>query len=383
MDETVQQIPRIGQPGPAANPPPPPESAPSNTAARWRIIAPAVAVIAALSCVALATLRWDDWIARTPVQSTDDAYVRAQITLLSSRVAAAVKTVAVDDFQRVKAGDLLLEIDPADYLAQVAQAEASVSAAKAGLDNLANQIELQQAMIMQADAQIISVAALETQAEQEEERQGALVKTQSGTLQKFQQATATYDKAKADHKASAAFAAAQRRQLIVLEGTRAQRTAELRAAEATRDAAKLRLSYTRVSAPFDGVVSERKVQAGDYVNIGSNLISVVPLPNVYVIANYKETQLRRVLPGQKVEVTADTFKGETLHGRVERVSPASGSQFALLPPDNATGNFTKVVQRIPVRIQFERGQPLLEKLRPGMSVTTRIHTDEGAADGAK
>ncbi len=383
MDETVQQIPRIGQPGPSANPPPAPQSVASDSAARWRLIAPAVAVIAALGCVALATLRWDDWIASTPVQRTDDAYVRAQITLLSSRVAAAVKTVAVDDFQRVKAGDLLLEIDPADYLAQVAQAEASVSAARAGLDNLANQIELQQAMIMQADAQIISITALETQAEQEEERQGALVKTQSGTLQKFQQATAAYDKAKADHKASEAFAAAQRRQLIVLEGTRAQRAAELRAAEATRDAAKLRLSYTRVTAPFDGVVSERKVQAGDYVNIGSNLISVVPLPNVYVIANYKETQLRRVLPGQKVEVTADTFRGETLLGRVERVSPASGSQFALLPPDNATGNFTKVVQRIPVRIQFERGQPLLEKLRPGMSVTTRIHTDEGAADGAK
>jgi membrane fusion protein (multidrug efflux system) len=379
MDQTVQQIPRIVQPAATASP----QVELAKARDRWRIIAPSVAVIAALSCVALATIRWDSWVANRPVQSTDDAYVRAQITLLSSRVAAAVKTVAVDDFERVKAGELLLEIDPADYLAQVAQAEASVSAAKAGLDNLANQVELQRAMIMQADAQTNSVSALETQAEQEEERQSALVKTQSGTLQKFQQATAAYDKAKADHKASEAFAAAQRRQLTVLEGTREQKAAELRAAEATRDAAKLRLGYTRVVAPFDGVVSERKVQAGDYVNVGSNLISVVPLPNVYVIANYKETQLRQVQPGQKVDIAADTFKGETLHGRVERVSPASGSQFALLPPDNATGNFTKVVQRIPVRIQFDPDQPLLGKLRPGMSVTTRIHTEEGQADGTR
>jgi membrane fusion protein, multidrug efflux system len=382
MDQIVQNIPRIGQQASNAHSPPS-QSATPKVNGGWRMIAPAVAVVAALGCVALATLRWDDWVANMPVQSTDDAYVRAQITLLSSRVAAAVKNVAVDDFQRVKAGDLLLEIDPADYLAQVAQAEASVSAAKAGLDNLANQIELQRAMIMQADAQIISVAALQTQAEQEEGRQEALVKTQSGTLQKFQQATAAFDKAKADHKASEAFAVAQRRQLTVFEGTREQKAAELRAAEATLGAAKLRLGYTRVTAPFDGVVSERKVQAGDYVNVGSNLISVVPLPHVYVIANYKETQLQRVRPGQKVDVTADTFKGELLKARVERVSPASGSQFALLPPDNATGNFTKVVQRIPVRIQFESGQPLLEKLRPGMSVTTRIHTDEGAGDERK
>ncbi len=131
------------------------------------------------------------------------------------------------------------------------------------------------------------------------------------------------------------------------------------------------------------MVSERQVQPGDYVNIGSSLISVVPLPDVYVIANYKETQLTRVKPGQPVEIVVDTFSNETLRGRVERISPASGSQFALLPPDNATGNFTKVVQRVPVRIALDKGQPLLERLLPGMSVETRIHTDEAGADGRK
>jgi membrane fusion protein (multidrug efflux system) len=169
----------------------------------------------------------------------------------------------------------------------------------------------------------------------------------------------------------------------VLSGTKKERAADLDAAKATLAAARLKLGYTRVVAPFDGVVGERQVQPNDYVNIGSSLINVVPLPDVYVIANYKETQLTRVRPGQPVDITVDSLPGERLHGRVERVAPASGSQFALLPPDNATGNFTKVVQRIPVRIQFDKGQPTLERLLPGMSVVTRIHTDAAGTDGGK
>jgi membrane fusion protein (multidrug efflux system) len=176
-------------------------------------------------------------------------------------------------------------------------------------------------------------------------------------------------------RASRAVIAAQRHQLEVLAGTKKQRTADLLGAQASLAAARLRLGYTKIVAPFDGVVGERQVQPGDYVNIGSSLINIVPLPNVYVIANYKETQLTRVRPGQPVEITIDTFPDQTLHGTVERVSPASGSQFALLPPDNATGNFTKVVQRIPVRIALDKGQPLL----PGMSAVTRIRVDESAA----
>ena len=276
------------------------------------------------------------------------------LTRLSSRVAGEVLTVAVTDFQRVKAGDLLMQIDPADYQAQVAQAEAAVAAAQAALDNLNNQVELQYATIAQAEAAQVSAAATEVEARQEQERQQSLTQTEAGTRQRLEQATAAYAKAQADVRASRAVIAAQRHQLEVLSGTKKQRAADLEGAKATLAAAKLKLGYTRIVAPFDGVVGERQVQPGDYVNIGTNLINVVPLPKVYVIANYKETQLTRVRPGQPVEITVDSFPSEKLRGRVERIAPASGSQFALLPPDNATGNFTKVVQRVPVRIQFER-----------------------------
>jgi membrane fusion protein, multidrug efflux system len=341
------------------------------------------AILAAFGFIALATLRWDAWVGNAVIQTTNDAYVRAELTRLSSRVAGEVLVVAVKDFQRVKAGDLLVQIDPADYEAQVAQAEAGVAGGQAALDNLDNQVELQYATIAQGEAQQVSAAAQEVEARQEEERQQSLTKTEAGTRQKLEQATANYARAQADVRASRALIAAERHQLEVLSGTKKQRTADVQGAKAALAAARLKLGYTKIVAPFDGVVGERQVQAGDYVNIGSNLINVVPLPHVYVIANYKETQLTRVKPGQAVDVTVDSFPRERLHGRVERVAPASGSQFALLPPDNATGNFTKVVQRIPVRIQLDKGQPLLERLLPGMSVVTRIDTGEAGADGGK
>ena len=347
----------------------------------WRRLAvPLLAVAAMAVFIVLATLRWDVWVGGRAIQTTNDAYIRAQTTRLSSRVAGEVKAVAVSDFQRVKAGDLLIQIDPADYEAQMAQAEAAVAGAQAALDNLANQVELQYATIAQVEAQRVSAQAAEVEARQEQERQQALTRTEAGTRQKFEQAIAAYAKAQADVKASGASIAAQRHQLEVLAGTRKQRAADLLGAKASLEAARLRLGYTRIAAPFDGVVSERQVQPGDYVNIGSSLISVVPLPDVYVIANYKETQLTRVRPGQPVEIVVDTFSGEILRGHVERISPASGSQFALLPPDNATGNFTKVVQRVPVRIALDKDQPLLDRLLPGMSVTASIHTDAPAAD---
>jgi membrane fusion protein (multidrug efflux system) len=346
-----------------------------------RLAIPLFAVLVALAFIALATVRWDEWVGGARIQTTDDAYVRAELTRLSSRVAGEVLTVAVRDFQHVKAGDLLVQIDPADYQAQVDQAEAGVVGAQAALDNLSNQVELQYATIAQAEAQLVSAQAQEVEAREERDRQQSLTQTEAGTRQKLEQATAGYARAQADVQANRALIAAQRHQLEVLSGTKKQRAADLEGAKATRAAARLRLGYTRITAPFDGVVGEREVQPGDYVNIGSNLINVVPLPDVYVIANYKETQLTRVKPGQPVDVTVDSFPNETLHGRVERIAPASGSQFALLPPDNATGNFTKVVQRIPVRIALDKGQPLLERLLPGMSVVTRIHTDAAAAHG--
>jgi membrane fusion protein (multidrug efflux system) len=265
------------------------------------------AVLAAFVFIALATLRWDAWIGSATVQTTNDAYVRAELTRLSSRVAGEVITVAVQDFQRVKAGDLLVQIDPADYAAQVAQAEASVAAAQAALDNLSNQVELQYATIAQAEAQLVSAAAQEVEARQEQERQQSLSQTESGTRQKLEQATAAFAKAQADVRASRAVIAAQRHQLEVLSGTKKQRAADIEGAKATLAAARLKLGYTKIVAPFDGVTGERQVQPGDYVNIGTNLINVVPLPNVYVIANTRETQLTQVKPGQPVEITVDSF----------------------------------------------------------------------------
>lgn len=354
-------------------------AAPSSLWSRLAI--PLFAVIVALAFVGLATLRFDEWVGNATTQTTNDAYVRSELTRLASRVSGEVQTVAVSDFQRVKAGDILVQIDPADYQAQVAQAEATVAAAQAALDNLANQIELQYATIAQAQAARLSADALEVEARQEQERQQSLSQSESGTRQRFEQAVANYAKAQADVRASRAVIAAQQHQLEVLQGTRKQRAADLDAAKAALASARLKLGYTRITAPFDGVVGERQVQQGDYVNIGTSLINVVPLPKVYVIANFKETQLTHVALGQPVEISVDGFPRQTLRGKVERIAPATGSQVALLPPDNATGNFTKVVQRIPVRIEFDDNQPLLARLVPGMSVVTSIDTK--ARDGAK
>jgi membrane fusion protein (multidrug efflux system) len=391
LQDQISPAQSAGQTGPPPSPPaapaaadaPTPPPAPGSRSAFGRLAIPLFAVLAAFAFVALATLRWDEWVGSAVIQTTDDAYIKADTTRLSSRVAGAVLTVAVQDFQRIKAGDLLVQIDPADYEAQVAQAEAGVAGAQAAFDNLANQIELQYATIAQGEAQQVSAQAQEVEARQELERQQSLTQTEAGTRQKLEQATAAYARAQADVRASRAVIAEERHQLEVLSGTRKQRAADIEAAKATLTAARLKLGYTRVTAPFDGVVGEREVQPNDYVNIGTNLIDVVPLPDVYIIANYKETQLTRVKPGQPVEVKVDSFPGEPLRGRVERIAPASGSQFALLPPDNATGNFTKVVQRIPVRIQLDKGQPLLERLLPGMSVVTAINTVGAATDGGK
>ncbi|MBR0819266.1 HlyD family secretion protein [Bradyrhizobium liaoningense] len=374
----MSQQEQVSSPPPAAVPAPPPKPTQRPASSLWsRLAVPLFAVIVALAFVALATLRFDEWVGNAVIQTTNDAYVRSDLTRLASRVSGEVLTVGVTDFQRVKAGDLLIQIDPADYQAQVAQSEAAVAAAQAVLDNLSNQVELQYATIAQAQAAQLSAEALEVEARQEQDRQKSLTQTEAGTRQRLEQAVAGYAKAQADVRASRAVIAAQQHQLEVLQGTKKQRAADVAAAKATLASAKLKLGYTTITAPFDGVVGERQVQPGDYVNIGTNLINVVPLPKVYVIANYKETQLTHVAPGQPVEITVDGFPREKLRGRVERIAPATGAQVALLPPDNATGNFTKVVQRIPVRIQFDDNQPLLARLVPGMSVVTSIDTKAG------
>ena len=328
------------------------------------------AVLVAPAFIALATLRWDAWVGHATFQTTNDAYVRAELTRLSSRVAGEVLTVAAKDFQRVKAG---------------AGAGRAGRGRRGGRAGRTRQSEQPGRTAIRDDCAGRSPACIRGgSGGRGAPGAGApaiAVADESGTRSNGQ--TATYAKAQADVRASRAVIAAQRHQLEVLSGTKKQRAADLEGAKATLAATKLRLGYTKTVAPFDGVTGERQVQPGDYVNIGSNLINVVPLPNVYVMANYKETQLTRVTPGQPVDITVDSFPNEKLHGRVERISPASGSQFALLPPDNATGNFTKVVQRIPVRIQLDNNQPLLERLLPGMSVVTNINTGEAGANGGK
>ena len=363
----------------------PPSSPQATSQSLRRFLIPAVAVVAAVAVVFVSTVNWDGWVGADPVQVTNDAYVRAQTSRIGTRVSGAIQVIAVNDFQRVNAGDLLVQVDPAEYAARVAQAKANVEAGIAALGNVSNEIELQYATIAQAEAQRTAALAMEVAAQQEEARQRSLNQTESGTHQRFEQAVAAYAKAQADVKTNAAVIAAQHHQLEVLAGMKQQRAADLLSARAVLQAAELQLGYTTIAAPFNGVVSERRVQQGDYVNVGTNLIDLVPLPDVYVIANYKETQLGQMKTGQNVEIVVDTFSGKKLHGRVQRIAPLSGSQSALLPPDNATGNFTKVIQRIPVRIEFDPGQALVTDLRPGMSATTRVFVAErtGGADEAR
>ncbi|WP_370638260.1 HlyD family secretion protein [Ancylobacter sp. Lp-2] len=336
-----------------------------------------------LALVRYSAGHWNDWVGLAAVQTTDDAQVRAENIRVASRISGVVQSFRVRDFQRVRAGDFIAEIDPADNAAAVAKAEANVAATEATLANLANQIALQRAVIEQADAARASAVAKELESRQERQRQEALLPTGSGTKQRVEQAIAAHVTAQADLKAAEASLTAQSRQLDVLSGTRRQQEAEQAAAQATLKAARLQLDYTRIVAPADGVVGERLVQAGSYVSAGASVIALVPLPHVHVIANYKETQLPNVAVGQPVDITVDGLPDVALRGHVEQIAPASGSQFALLPPDNATGNFTKVVQRIPVRIAIDEGQAALERLRPGMSVVTAIRTDRGARMAAQ
>jgi membrane fusion protein (multidrug efflux system) len=343
------------------------------------LVVPFIALLAVIGLVGYSATHWTRWVGLAATQTTDDAQIRADTSRLAARVAGTIRFVAVGDFQRVRAGDLLVEIDPADYQVAVAQATANVAAAEATYANLDNQFGLQRAIIMQAEAEWASMAAKELEARQERERQQSLLPTGTGTRQRVERAVAAHVTAQSSLRSAEAAIVAQNRQLDLLFGTQKQRAAEVAAARSALDAAELRLGYTRVVAPFDGVVGERQVQVGNYVSAGTSLISLVPLPRVHVIANYKEIQLSNVVPGQPAEITVDGLPGTTFHGYVEQLSPASGSQFALLPPDNATGNFTKVVQRIPVRIVLDPAQPLLDRLRPGMSVISHIQTDGGSA----
>jgi membrane fusion protein, multidrug efflux system len=364
-------------PGIGAAPVPPTLAAP----ARRSVGITAVRVVVVLIAVAVGILfamRWDVWVGSWTRQSTDDAYVRGDITPLSAQVEGYVRRVPVTDFQLVKAGDLLVEIDDADYQARVAQAEADVLGADAAIANLKARKDLQRAQITEAENAIAATEADVQRTKEEATRQRTLLGTGYGTSQKVEQTVADQRRFEATLARNRTEVEAQRRGMAVLDTEESQLRATAKSKRALLDLAKISLGYTRIVAPVDGMVSERGVREGQYVHAGTQILSVVPLQSVWVTANYKETQLTRVAIGQKAEVTVDTFPGIVVSGHVDSIAPASGSQFSLLPPDNATGNFTKVVQRIPVKIALDPGDPLAGKLRPGMSATATIVTDAPA-----
>jgi membrane fusion protein, multidrug efflux system len=315
---------------------------------------------------------WSWWTLGRFIESTDDAYVGGEVTTLASKVAGFIDTVAITDNQAVKAGELLVKIDDRDYRAQLARTEASVAAQNAVLANLAANARLQEAMIDQAAAEIVATKAEFDRAKYDVDRYRTLNATQDASVQRFQQADADYKKAlAADQKAEAALEAAKRR-LDVIETQKQQARAALAQAVADRDLARLNLSYTEIRSPIDGIVGNRSARVGAYATVGAQLLCVVPNQGLWIDANFKENQLAHMREGQPVKVTADELPRVTLSGKVASVAPATGAQFSVIPPENATGNFTKIVQRVPVRILLEGGEPELAGLRPGLSVVVSV-----------
>ena len=318
---------------------------------------------------------WDYWIGWADEQTTDDAYLQSDLTPLAAHVPGYVAHLLVHDYEKVKAGQLLVQIDDRDYRAQLAQAQAGVDASEAAIATIAQQKLLQNALIAQARASIEGSKADVTRYHLETLRQQKLLATRIvGTEQAVEQAVDNERRADATLALNQAQLQQQEQQINVLTSQEAQARATLETQKAARDLAAINLGYTRITSPVDGMVGLRLVQEGQYLSIGTQVISVVPLPHVWVLANYKETQMTRVRVGQPASVTVDTFPGVVLHGHVQSWAPASGAQFALLPPDNATGNFTKVVQRITVKILLDPNPAVDGLLRPGMSVIPTIDT---------
>ena len=310
---------------------------------------------------------------------TDDAYVDVHSAIIAPKVSGYISDVPVNDNQRVKTGEVITRIDPRDYQTALDQARANVDAAQASIVSLSRQIEQQKLVVDQNQQQVVSDQAALTFAKQNLDRYTALAQTGYGTVQAAQQWTSNQRQQQAALQRDGAAVGAAQQQVSVLEAQLAQAKAALEQQQAAEKQAELNLSYTTITAPFDGTIGVRTVQVGQYVQPGTQLMAVVPLHAVYITANYMETQLTNVRAGQPVTINVDTFPGTVVHGHVESVAPASGQQFALLPPDNATGNFTKIVQRIPVKIALDQSDPLAGRLRPGMSVEPSIDTKPAAA----
>jgi len=376
--------------------PPPPAPKPA-----WQKYGtPLLVVLLAAAVVFTITRNWNSWEGGRIEQVTDDAYLRGNLTPLSTKVAGIVRDVTVSDYQQVHKGDLIVELEDDDYKAQVAQASAAVEAGKAAIENNRRQRELQdskidkalagidqaKAQITAAEAGIAAVQADVVRTQDERTRQEGLFQTRSTTQQKVEQAVADeqrfaaqsasrnadLEQAKTMLRSNELSAEAERRTKSVLESQDMQLVADLHAKEAGLTAAKVNLGYTTIEAPSDGTVGERQVRPGQLVSPGTQVIPFVDRIK-WVVANYRETQLTNMKVGDPVEVRIDAYPGKTFRGKVIEIAPASGSQFALLPPDNATGNYTKVVQRIPVKIAFD-DENVATSLQPGLSVIATVRT---------
>lgn len=339
----------------------------------------AVAMAAALAVGVLVYLAMPGLFGNRTEHTTNDAFVSADYTLVVPRVAGFIKQVLVEDNQQVKAGQLLALIDDRDLRAAAEAADAQTLVARAQLQNANATLERQASLIAQAQAAVVSAKAQMAFAQQELNRYNHLAGVGAGTVQNAQQARTRIDQASARLDTATAKLAAERKQVEILTAQRNAAEGTLKHAQAALEIASFNLSYTRITAPQDGMIGERAVRVGAYVTPGSKLLAVVPLQQAYVVANFQETQLTDVQPGQDVQVRVDSLGGEALSGRVESIAPATGVTFAAVKPDNATGNFTKVVQRIPVKIMLEPGQPLAERLRVGMSVEASIETASSKA----
>jgi membrane fusion protein (multidrug efflux system) len=337
-----------------------------------------IAVLAGLIAVGAAGYGRYWWNTGRFIESTDDAYVGGNVTALAPHVPGFVSQILVTDNQYVKAGDLLVTLDDRDYRAKLAHAQAVVQRQQATLANLRAQYELQQSMIGQSEANLVAVKAAAVFADQEATRYRTLAATTYGSLQNDQKASAADRQAQANAAAAAAGLEAAKQKLAVIDTQIAETRADLAQAEADLNSAQLDLGYTEIRSPIDGYVGARGAQIGAYVTTGTNLLSIVPAHGLWVDANFKEDQLARMRAGQPVTIVADVLPGRTFEGRVVSLAPATGAVFAVIPPENATGNFTKIVQRVPVRIAIEDGDGTLGVLRPGLSVTATVDS-RGAA----
>ena len=337
---------------------------------------PLIATVAVVAIAAAAYFGYQWWTVGRFLETTDNAYVQSDTTTLSPQVEGSVVEVLVTDNQMVKAGDPLVRIDDRDYRAQLAQAKAELAAQQATLASIEQQLALQDALIAQARASVDQAEATLTQTGNDLERARRLWETRNGSQQAFESADTDHKRAEAALASARAALTNQQGQTAILQASRHQAQAQIEKLTAAVDLAQISLDRTVIHAPIDGVVGNKGVQVGQYVRPGTQLLSIVPLPSVYVVANFKETQLSDMRVGQTVTMSIDAFPGKTLTGKVESFAPASGAQFSLLPPENATGNFTKIVQRVPVRIAVPADNQLSGLLRPGLSVGVSVDTRE-------